>query len=201
MKNFTKIVFFVLCLGLVVNSSQAAEEEKIQEEKPLYRPNIEFLTGFGVAKLHDKNNYNVIPLFVDFDFNLKALTKKIGINPPSLIQFCLEPFVFGVSSPDSNAEVGNNFVFKFGILPETWKIQPYVKGGIGLLYMSQHTRAQGTQFNFNEFGGVGAHYFFTKNMAFTVEYRYRHISNAGIRDPNHGINTSLGTCGISYRFN
>lgn len=171
-----------------------------QQDKPKMLKGIEFLTGFGVAKLRQQSTYHVTPFFVDFDFDLKPLTKKISFNPPSLLQFVLEPFVSYVSSPDNNAEIGNNFLIKIGFLPETSKFQPYFKGGVGLIYMTQHTREQSTQFNFNEYAGVGAHYFFRKNIALTLEYRFRHISNAGISRPNTGINTHLGDCGISYLF-
>jgi lipid A 3-O-deacylase len=68
------------------------------------------------------------------------------------------------------------------------------------MFTSLHTREQGTQFNFNEVAGVGMHYFFQKNIALTVEYRFRHISNCGIDSPNHGINQHFGVCGLSYLF-
>ncbi|MCX5694972.1 MAG: acyloxyacyl hydrolase, partial [Candidatus Omnitrophica bacterium] len=161
---------------------------------------IEVLTGFGSAKLRDKGSYHPIPVLVDFDFDLKPLTKKIGINPPGLIEFNLEPFVAYSYQPDNNAEIGNNFLLKVGFFPETWKFQPYFRGGLGFVYLTQHTREQGSQFNFNEYAGLGAHYYFKKNIGLTIEYRYRHVSNAGIDKPNKGINTNYGLCGISYLF-
>lgn len=194
MITFKRILTICAVLILSAGTCQA------QEEKQGSLQGIEFLTGFGVAKLEEKGSYHVTPLLVDFDFDLKPLTKKIGINPSSLIQGVIEPFISYVSAPHNNVEIGNNFLLKVGFLPETSKFQPYFKGGVGIVYISQHTVEQGTQFNFNEYIGLGAHYYFKKNVALTVEYRYRHLSNAGIDNPNSGINTNYGICGISYLF-
>jgi opacity protein-like surface antigen len=170
------------------------------EAKPKYLEAIEFLTGFGWGKLREKDNYNLYPLVADFDFNLKPLTQKLNFNPRSLLQFQIEPFISGVSSPNANVEVGTSFFLKVGVLPQTSKFQPYIKAGVGMDYMTQHTREQATQFNFISTGGVGIHYFFRENTAFTLEGRYRHLSNAGIDHPNSGINTAFVLVGVTYRF-
>ncbi|MFH0790165.1 MAG: acyloxyacyl hydrolase [Candidatus Omnitrophota bacterium] len=161
---------------------------------------IEFFTGFARTNLHFKADYCFVPLIVDFDFGLKDLADKIGFNPPGLLQFQLEPYLGLVSQPDTNVELGNSFFLKMGILPETFKLQPYIKFGPGLAYMTQHIREQSTQFNFTETGVVGMQYLFTKNNSFAVEFRYRHLSNAGMDRPNHGINTYLIAAGISRQF-
>jgi hypothetical protein len=75
-----------------------------------------------------------------------------------------------------------------------------MKAGAGMVYMTQHTQEQATQFNFIEQGGIGMHYFFRKNTAFTIEGRLRHLSNSGTKHPNQGINTYLAVYGVTYRF-
>ncbi|MEW6170576.1 MAG: acyloxyacyl hydrolase [Candidatus Omnitrophota bacterium] len=195
-KNNLKIILRGIFLFFLCVSSCFAEEAK-----PKTFAGLEFLTGVGVASLRERGVYRISPMFIDFDYNLKPHLKIIHANKyPGLIQFVLEPFLAYAFSPRDNVEVGNNFLIKIGFLPETWKFQLYFKGGVGFLYMSQHTVEQSTQFNFNEYGGVGMHYFFMEHIAFTVEYRFRHVSNAGIDHPNTGINTHLGLCGISYKF-
>lgn len=171
-----------------------------KETKPKSLEAVEFLTGFGWGKLRVKQNYNLVPLIADFDFNLKPLIKKLNISPVQLVQFQIEPFISPVSSPDSNVEIGTSFFFKMGLLPQTSKFQPYAKIGAGMVYMTQHTREQGTQFNFIDQGALGMHYFFKKNTAFTLEGRFRHLSNASTASPNSGINTYFVVAGISYQF-
>ena len=161
---------------------------------------IEAFTGFAKAKLRDKGNYFLAPLIVDLNFDLKPSFEKIGLYTPGMCQFQLEPFISAVYSPENNVEIGNSFMLKVGILPETSVVQPYAKIGVGLLYMTQHTDEQGTQFNFLEQGCIGAHYYFTKKMALTGECRFRHVSNSGIGDPNKGINSLFFLLGIAYRY-
>lgn len=192
-----KITFFLALLGLVFLTANLSLAE---EAKPKYFAGVEYLSGFGWGKLHAQKSYHLTPFLVDFDFNLKPLTKRLNFNPSQLLQFQIEPFISFVSSPDTNVETGTSFLLKAGILPQTWKFQPYIKAGVGMVYMTQHTREQSTQFNFIEQGGMGMHYFFQKNTAVTLEGRFRHLSNAGIKHPNHGINTYFAVAGISYRF-
>lgn len=162
---------------------------------------IEFLSGFQWGKIHDTTrNYNVIPFLVDFNFDLAPLLRKININPWQLVQFQIEPFLGFISSPRSNIEVGNSFLFKVGLLPKSWKFQPYLKAGAGLIFVSQHFGEQGTKFNFIESGCFGAHFFIRKNTALTLEGRMRHLSNAGIKAPNHGVNSYSVVGGVSYEF-
>jgi len=191
MKKYPFLILTVLLL--IFNSAQAEEELKTLES-------IEVLTGYGWGELKYDKDYHLYPLIIDFDLNLKKLTSKIGFTPPMLMQFQLETFISGVSQPHSNVEAGGGFALKIGILPESFALQPYIKAGTGMLYMSQHTHAQGTQFNFYEYGGAGAHWFINKNIALTAEYRFRHVSNAGLSERNGGINTSFALAGISYRF-
>jgi len=187
----------LLLAGLILVSPQISRAES-PPSKALEA--IELLTGFGWSKLLEKGNYHISPLLVAFDFNLKPLTQKINFNPKSLLQFQIEPFASFISSPDNNFEIGTNFFLKLGFLPETSKIQPYVKAGAGLDYMTMHSREQSTQFNFTETAGLGMHYFFTDKLALTLEYRFRHLSNAAIKEPNHGINTQSGLAGLTYKF-
>ncbi len=173
----------------------------VQPQKSRCLEGIEFLSGFEWGKIHDTTrNYNVVPFLVDFNFDFGPLLRKININPWQLVQFQIEPFLGFISSPNSNVEVGNSFLFKVGLLPRGWAFQPYVKAGAGVIYLSQHFGEQGTQFNFIESGCFGAHYFIRKNIALTLEGRMRHLSNAGIKHPNHGVNSYFVVGGVSYEF-
>lgn len=198
-----KAKFFVLAFLLTINiiflSTCLAEEAVTAPPKCL--EGMEFYTGFGWGKLvRAKRNLNIIPFIVDFDFNLKPLIQKLKLKPQQLVQFQLEPFLSGISSPEGGMETGLSFLFKMGVLPETAKFQPYIKAGVGMVYMSLHTNEQGTQFNFIDQGGIGMHYFFRKNIAFNLEGRIRHLSNAGIDQPNHGINSYFVLTGLTYEF-
>jgi hypothetical protein len=185
-------LFFILLLPASYTSGFS--------EEPGYATNFEFLTGYGPARLEGKGKYRVVPFLFDFNFDLTPYLAEHSINPPGLFAFVVEPFFSYVFAPDRNVEIGNNFAFKIGFLPETSRLQPYFKGGAGPMFMSQHTLEQGTQFNFNDFAGLGLHYFFNKTVAFTLECSFRHISNADIKRPNRGIESQFGLLGISFIF-
>ncbi len=193
------VLAFLLTINIISLGTCLAEEAVKAPPKCL--EGIEFYTGFGWGKLvRGKRNLNIIPFIVDFDFNLKPLIQKLKLKPKQLVQFQLEPFLSGISSPEGGIETGVSFLFKVGILPQTSKFQPYGKIGIGMNYMTLHTNEQGTQFNFTEQGGIGMHYFFRKNLGLTLEGRIRHLSNAGIDQPNHGINSYFVLTGLTYEF-
>ena len=196
MKNKTIRKLLIGFLILVLSGAYSWAEKSSSKSLK----SVDFLAGFSSGKLQVKGNYQSIPFIVDFNFDLKPLTSKIRFNPPSAVQFCIEPYISPVITPDSNVEIGNMFMLKLGLVPEGKLIQPYLKAGIGMLYMTQHTREQGSQFNFAESGGMGVNYFFKKNIALTLEGRFRHLSNSGIAKPNHGINSFFVLSGITYRF-
>jgi lipid A 3-O-deacylase PagL len=76
-------------------------------------------------------------------------------------------------------------------------VVPFFEGGEGLLYTSLSHINIGGHFQFSSQIGGGIHLFFTHQDAVTIGGRYRHISNAGIRSPNSGLNTYFLTLGWS----
>ena len=184
----------VLNLFCFLDCSRAAERNS------KFFQGVEFLTGFSQGETQEKGYYELVPLAADLDFNLKVLTEKIHLSPPGLLQFQLEPFVNVVVNPKSDLELGHSFALKVGILPDDWAFQPYVKAGVGVVFMTLHVAEQSTQFNYIESYVVGAHCFFNKKTALTLEGRFRHLSNASRKLPNHGINTDSVYAGILYLF-
>lgn len=161
---------------------------------------IELLTGCAWGKLQQKGSYNMAPFMLDLDFSLKPFLRKLNINPSPLAQFQIEPFFCAVFQPEKNNESGLSFFLKFGLLPQTSKFQPYVKTGPGIAYITQQTKEQGSQFNFIEYIGAGGHFFLQKDIAFTLEYRFRHLSNNNMKKPNRGIETHFALLGLCYKF-
>jgi len=194
MKKYYILFLFTLIFISLFGLSYA------NQEPPRLIKGIEVLTGYGWSSLKKQEDLCLYPLILGLNFDFKNILKKIGLNPWMFVDFQLEPYIAGVSSPEKNVEVGNAFCFKIGILPEEYSFQPYFKVACGMLYMTQHTYEQGSQFNFYEYGAGGLSWFFNKNTALTVEYRFRHLSNLGIKKPNSGINTSFVVAGISCRF-
>lgn len=195
-KNILLLILLAVCLS----ASLLTYAQENQESKGSLLESVEFLSGYSWGRLDRQGRYRTLPFIMDLGFDLKPLMRKMNFNPPILMQFQIEPYLAPVTSPKANVELGVAFLLKFGFLPSTSKIQPYIKFGMGLSYMTLHTQEQSTQFNFIEPGALGVHYFFKKNTALTLEGRRRHLSNSGIKEPNSGINTYCVLAGFVHRF-
>lgn len=191
MRIFSKVCVLLFVAILAFSAAIAAESS--------FR-GIEVLTGMGFRSSGIDSDLDTIPLFVNFDFDVKPCLKKHRINPPGLFQFCLEPYVSYAYEPVDSQEAGFHGVFKVGLLPESTRLQPYIKAGLGFMYITRHAKGQGSKLNFDEFAGLGAHYNLNRATMLTVEFRFRHASNCDLKKPNPGINTSYLLFGISRSF-
>ena len=81
------------------------------------------------------------------------------------------------------------------------RVRPFIEGGGGPVWTDLGGRIpeQPGQFNFLVWGGVGSAYYFTPGWAVQAGYRVMHISNAGTRSPNSGLNFTLPFVGLSYQ--
>ncbi|HEX7861019.1 MAG TPA: acyloxyacyl hydrolase [Verrucomicrobiae bacterium] len=80
------------------------------------------------------------------------------------------------------------------------RIVPYLGGNIGIGITDISDDDASGKFQFNQQAGVGLRYFFDPQTALVVDYAYWHVSNAGIREPNDGVNCHNFTVGISWLF-
>jgi lipid A 3-O-deacylase len=77
---------------------------------------------------------------------------------------------------------------------------PFVDAGAGISLTDINGPDLSGNFQFNLQVGAGLHYFFRDDLAFTVGYRWLHLSNAGIEQPNLGVNTQVISVGLDWFF-
>ncbi len=70
--------------------------------------------------------------------------------------------------------------------------------GIGLVGMEDAMDGLGTKINFTEQVGLTWQVATSMSSAFSLEYRFCHISNAGLKMPNVGMNVSALSLGYSW---
>ena len=58
----------------------------------------------------------------------------------------------------------------------------------------------GDTFEFNVQVGAGTYYFFRKNTAASLEYRWLHLSDAGLSSSNNGVNSQMVLGGVTWFF-
>ena len=94
----------------------------------------------------------------------------------------------------------------FGITPRLrldfghWTITPYIEAGVGLFYTDLDVHELGQNFNFSPQGEVGLDFPIARCTLLNLGYRYHHISNAGMSEPNEGVDTNMIVIGISRKF-
>ena len=82
------------------------------------------------------------------------------------------------------------------------RIRPYAEfaGGPFWTDLAGKIPEESSRFNFVLTAGFGCSYFITPQTSINVGYRFHHISNAGTRYPNLGLNSSLPFGGFSFYF-
>jgi len=171
--------FFLLFLVFSVTSVLAFDIRKPSS--------IDCLLGYGEGHLERQPDYKFSIVSVDFTYPVS-----------SVWDFQLEPFTSYVFNPESNFEVGISFFFKYNLFKKK-KISPYIKGGSGIIYISQDNYEQSTDVNFVDQICAGARFIVKKAVLF-IEYRFRHISNARIKHPNSGLNSNIYLFGFTFPF-
>lgn len=94
---------------------------------------------------------------------------------------------------------GASLIFRYDFATGTRWI-PFADVGAGVSATDIGRPDLSTIFEFNVQGGAGVNYFWRDNSAITFQYRYFHLSNAGIKSPNAGVNTSMFYLGMSWFF-
>jgi len=77
---------------------------------------------------------------------------------------------------------------------------PFIDAGAGLAATSIGEPDLNTIFEFNLQIGIGAQYFLQEDLALHMLFRGIHLSNAGIKGPNRGVNSFLFMGGLSWFF-
>jgi len=106
------------------------------------------------------------------------------------LEYALDVVPVWVITQKTNTAYGGSidpFAFKW-IFHGSRKVKPFFQIEGGTLFTNTKVPEGTSQINFTTSGGIGAH-FLGKKHNFSAEVRFQHISNAGMTNPNPGINT------------
>lgn len=107
--------------------------------------------------------------------------------------------VGGQDRPEAAYFIGLNGGLRYHFRTRT-RFDPFLSGSVGIAGTDVGEPDLGGKFQFNEQIGAGARIFLTNHHAITFEYAYWHVSNAGIREPNDGINAHMFSIGFAWQF-
>ena len=106
------------------------------------------------------------------------------------LEYAVDVVPVWVITQKTNTAYGGSidpFAFKW-IFGSSRKVKPFFQIEGGTLFTNTKVPEGTSQINFTTSGGIGAH-FLGKKHNFSAEVRFQHISNAGMTNPNPGINT------------
>jgi len=106
------------------------------------------------------------------------------------LEYALEVVPAFVVVQKTNTAYGagvNPFAFKWMMNPRG-SVMPYFEIGGGTLFTNTNVPEKTSQINFTSGGALGLHFVRSK-FTISPEVRFMHISNAGLSNPNPGINT------------
>ena len=160
---------------------------------------VELRTGYGwqYKSSTRPDNFQIHPLLVSA---LLPLTGEVG---PSWLrgraEWNPELFLALFTHPYDRPLAGITPIqLKYTLTPKG-RFSPYGLAGAGVLYANINRRETGNDLNFNLQLGVGTYIRLSGNADLILEYRHIHISNAGIREDNTGLNTHTFLAGISIK--
>jgi len=186
----------VLLIVSVYSYANAAESESLANAG---RSNIEssVIVGYGTGSVAE-GNYDPVLLIWRMGWNLKKFFPDLE-NHTGTFSFYIEPQINPVFDRETDIEFGVGVGLKY-MHPITDSVGAYLFGSVGPHYISVKTSDQADGFIFADTVGAGLSFFLTEKSAINVEYRLRHMSNAGMEKPNGGIDTHFGTIGYSVFF-
>ena len=120
-----------------------------------------------------------------------TLPGKLGIS------FELEGILSLAEACNTGWELGITPLMKF-TLPVTRGLHLFLEGGAGVITQQFNNPRVPHAFNFTPQVGAGLDIAVASRWGVTVANRFRHSSNAGIEEPNPGLNANFFHAGITY---
>jgi lipid A 3-O-deacylase len=156
------------------------------------------IAGFGKGGFTE-GSYEHIALIWQLGFDLKRVFSRLE-DHRGILTFIMEPTINPVISPDEqDVEFGIGFGLKYRY-PLTQNMSGYGLLAVGPHYITVKSTDQANGFIFFNTIGAGFSFSLSEKTALSLEYRFRHISNADTRQPNVGIESHIGAIGYSMFF-
>jgi len=185
----------VLFLFFLIHTKSIAQSENQNSFEPKHFKAAGFLVGWG-SSIMKGTDYKVIYLLADYSRSFKVPKKKDFFAWYAEPQFNL---VKAGSTPDGGLD------YEFGL---NLGIRNYIKIndgfyfyqmlGSGPHYISAEVGRQANGFIFSDNLALGTFLRLTKkNLFLNFAYVQRHISNAGLKAPNGGVNSYDLVIGLS----
>jgi len=198
-RNFKGCIFLLIALVLFLMPLSPAfgDSGKSGVLSKFHLTESTMIAGFGKGGFTE-GSYQHIALIWHLGFDLKRVFSRLEDNR-GILTFIMEPKINLVTNPETDVEFGIGFGLKYRY-PLSDKLFGYVLGTVGPHYITVKSTDQANGFIFFNTVGAGFSFSLTEKTALSLEYRFRHISNASTIEPNGGIDSHIVAIGYSVFF-
>jgi hypothetical protein len=113
------------------------------------------------------------------------------------LELLLEGALLVAYAPKGGFVGGVNALLRYNFLGGS-RFVPFLEIGVGVAGLELDLEDQADGLAFAPQGGLGLHWWLSRQLSLTAEWRLHHLSNADIHDDNAGINDSLLMVGLSW---
>lgn len=201
-----KLPRYFMALGLIIffSASQAAANDvNLANRFDKGSQSFGLQVGMGytddLPTGRDRTDITYLFFFPNFQYNLTGLVGRSWYQ--GTLNWQLEAGVASILNHDGEYLLGVSpllFQYKFANANRKWA--PNILLGAGLSYTDWEDAASselGGEFQFLLHAGAGLEYFLDR-WSYSINYRLLHVSDAGIEDPNIGLNAHTFNFGIQF---
>lgn len=181
-KLFFLIIIVVLIRGMHVWAGEPSEKSS----------QMGIIAGFGTGP-SSEGTYHPILVALHFSFKIAHPV------PYGTFSIVLEPQVNPAFSPHREIEGGLAIGFKYAYQLSN-HLFPYLMGTFGPHYITFRSEDQENGFLFSSTLEAGLAFKLPRDNQLQIGYRFRHLSNGGLKVPNGGLNTHFFTVGYAFLF-
>ena len=151
--------------------------------------------GYGF-KLWQRHNFSVAEALPYIAF---PITGPVGKTLRGVLEYKVEGTIGVITQLDDRIIAGGSPVgLRYNFTGLGGRLVPYSEVTLGAVYANMPRNIQGSRFDFILSFGLGAQYFISRRTTVNLEFRYWHLSDAGIKEPNQGDNLGFVLVGMGF---
>ncbi len=176
---------------------------------------IELGSGVDFSNVRRSENCTYTEVPIDLTAALKlddvSLDNFLGGWLRGYSEFTFRANYTVIASGPETYQAGMYVAPRYNFVQPGWKVIPFIEGGVGFLFSDSNSNGSqipgsqglGQDFNFSFEVAAGVRYDFCKDWFTRVGVEYRHVSNAGLSEPQH-LNNAIDSLGprvsVGYSF-
>ncbi len=193
-------LYIIACAGPAYSQKEPDQDISINKEIFLKKPFLEIggIGGYSITEYDlPEGRYKPIKLMSHIAIRLNS--RKVRTRSYFMVfaepQF--NPVVMAGSLCEHEFGINLGLKFHYTLHP---RYQAYIMGGVGPHFITAQVARQAPGFIFSDNLAAGLYYQLAGPYALNLQGRFRHISNAGLKEPNYGLNNYFFLMGLSRFF-